>query len=335
MRPSLLERLVCPGCQGRLESRATDVSGDGDVTAGELRCQDCAAIYPIREGIARFVPSENYASSFGHQWNRFRRAQIDSLNGSQQSERRLRTETAWDAEWLKGKWILDAGCGAGRFLDVASRTRECDCIGIDITDAVDAARETLAGRPNVHLVQASILAMPFRPASLDAVYCIGVVQHTPDPEGAIRSLAGVVKPGGRIAVTIYERRRFTWLYSKYWLRPLTRRLRPARLLALITIAMPAAFAVSEVLFRIPRLGRLFRFVLPVANYVDARDLSIRQRYQWAILDTFDMLAPTYDSPQREPDVVRLLAERGVGDIRRLPNPGLNLVGTKTTVPDHA
>ena len=119
------------------------------------------------------------------------------------------------------------------------------------------------------------------------------------------------------------------LYSKYWVRPLTRGLSSERLLGLIKLMMPPAFALSEVLFRIPVLNRVFRFVLPVANYVDAKDLTMRQRYQWAILDTFDMFAPAYDQPQREGDVARILTERGVREIRRLPNPGLNLVGRKT------
>jgi SAM-dependent methyltransferase len=282
----------------------------------------------VTRGIPRFVPSENYASSFGYQWNRFRDEQIDSLNGTRQSEHRLRTETGWSPEWLTGKWTLDAGCGAGRFLEVASRTSGCEAVGVDISEAVDAAHDTLGGRPNVHLVQASIFSLPFQPGSFDGVYCIGVIQHTPDPHRAIRSVAEMVRAGGRVAVTIYERRPLTLFYSKYWLRPLTRRLRPQQLLAAIRIAMPVAFALTELLFRVPLLNRIFRFLIPVANYVDARDLSMRQRYQWAVLDTFDMLAPAYDAPQRERDVVDILADAGVRNIQRLPNAGLNLVGQK-------
>jgi len=328
MRPTLLERLCCLRCRGALSCRATAVAANDEVITGELHCESCAGVYPVTRGIPRFVPSENYASSFGYQWNRFRQEQIDSLNGTRQSERRLRTETAWTPDWLKGKWILDAGCGAGRFLEVASRTEECESVGVDLSEAVDAAHDTLAGRPNVHLVQASLFNLPFRPGSFDGVYCIGVIQHTPDPSRAIRSLAQMVRKGGRIAVTVYERQRFTMLYSKYWIRPLSRRLRPERLLAAIKIAMPPAFVLTEVLFRIPLLKRVFKFLIPVANYVDASDLSMRQRYQWAVLDTFDMLAPAYDAPQREQEVVEILAEAGVGEIQRLPNAGLNLVGQK-------
>lgn len=331
MRASLLDRLVCPDCHGVLTSTPRSVADDGEILSGELACGPCEQRFPVERGIPRFVPSENYASSFGYQWNRFRQEQIDSLNGTQQSERRLRTETGWDGDWWKGKWVLDAGCGAGRFLEVASRNAGGDVVGVDISHAVDAARETLGKRPNVHLVQASIFKLPFRPATFDGVYCIGVIQHTPDPAAALRSLAVVMRPQGNIAVTIYERQRFTMLYSKYWLRPLTRRLKPERLLSIIKVAMPPAFAVSEVLFRIPVLKKFFQFVIPVANYVEARDLTMRQRYQWAILDTFDMLAPAYDYPQRERDVVGILSERGVGDITRLPNPGLNLVGRKLSL----
>ena len=282
------------------------------------------------------LPSENYASSFGHQWNRFRREQIDSYNGTQLSERRWRKETAWEDDWLNGKWVLDAGCGAGRFLDVVSRSGGCDVVGVDMSNAVDAAHEMLAGRRNVHLVQASIVDLPFSPGAFDGVYCIGVIQHTPDPPRTIQSLAAMVRPGGRLALTMYEWRRFTKWYSKYWFRPMTRRMRPERLLTLITVAMPFAFAVTEVLFRLPIVARLFRAVIPVANYVDFKELSLSQRYQWAILDTFDMLAPAYDSPQRQADVVQALTRSGVGEIHRQSNTGLNLAGTKTAAePPHA
>ena len=154
------------------------------------------------------------------------------------------------------------------------------------------------------------------------------MQHTPDPKAAGQSLADVVEDEGRIAVTIYERRWSTMLYSKYWVRPVTRRIKAEWLLNLIKIIMPVAFILSEVLFRIPVLKRIFQFILPVANYVDSKELSMRQRYQWAVLDTFDMLEPAYDNPQRYADVVEIMKERNIGEIQRLSNPGLNLVGTK-------
>src|SRR6266568_4179462 len=98
----------------------------------------------------------------------------------------------------------------------------------------------------------------------------------------------------------------------------------------IKCLMPILFPVTEVAFRIPRLGRVFSFAIPVANYVNESELSLRQRYQWALLDTFDMLSPQYDQPQTEKAATAALRAEGVVDIERLPTGGLNLVGRKAS-----
>lgn len=324
----LIEVLACPTCFGKLACFADETSAGGEIETGRLECADCGRTYLITAGIPRFVPQDNYGSSFGYQWNQFKSQQIDSVNGTNLSAKRFYAETGWTIEWLRGKWILDAGCGAGRFLDVAAQT-ECNIVGVDLSNATDAARSTLAGRRNVHLVQASIFELPFQSGIFDGCYCIGVIQHTPDPHRALAALPRVVKSGGRLAVTIYERKPWTLAYPKYLLRPVTRRLNKQRLLGIIKNSMPLLFPVTNLLFRIPILKRIFVFAIPVANYVEEPQLSRRQRYDWAVLDTFDMLSPEYDQPQTEPEVTRVLAAAGVDEIRRLPNAGLNLTGRKS------
>lgn len=327
MKLKLLEVLACPKCFSDLSCKVKEKNADGEVISGSLECIKCLSNYPIELGIPRFVERSNYASSFGYQWNQFKSEQIDSLNGTKLSETRFFSETGWTNDWLKGKWILDAGCGAGRFLDVASKTG-CEVVGIDISDAVDAAGANMCDRPNVHLVQASIYQLPFRPSVFDGCYSIGVIQHTPDPKKTIQSLPKVLKDGGKIALTIYERKKFTLLFSKYLLRFFTTKVNKKFLLFSIQTVMPILFPLTEVLFRFPLIGRLFMFIIPVANYVDNSDLSLKQRYNWAILDTFDMLSPEYDYPQTQSEVKNELSRAGVVDIQRLNNGGLNLVGYK-------
>lgn len=328
MKSRLLPLLACPHCHSEVTLRADRSEGE-EVIDGTLDCRGCGAAYPIRHGIPRFIDDCNYAESFGFQWQRFRTEQIDSENATRLSERRVLTETGWTPEWLRGRWVAEIGCGAGRFLEPLARNGG-DVVGVDISNAIDAARANLSDRPNVHFVQASVYELPFRDGAFDGCYSIGVMQHTPDPERAIRALPRIVRMGGAIALTMYERRRFTKWNAKYLVRPLTRRIPPRRLLTLVRAAMPIAFPLSEVLFRIPVAGRLFRFLLPVANYVEEPQLTLRQRYQWAVLDTFDMLSPAYDAPQREASVRRYLEEEGAGHISRLPNPGLNLVAIRET-----
>jgi ubiquinone/menaquinone biosynthesis C-methylase UbiE/uncharacterized protein YbaR (Trm112 family) len=327
MRLKLLEVLACPKCGGRLtcEDRPLD---SGEIVEGSLRCEGCSASYPIENSIPRFVSRENYADSFGYQWNLFRLEQIDQANGTALSARRFYSETDWKPEELKGKWVLDVGCGAGRFLEVAARAG-AEIVGLDISEAVDAARVTAGDMPNVHLVQASALELPLRSDCVDFVYCIGVIQHTPDPVAVMRELPKPLKPGGKLAATIYERRPWTLLNAKYLVRPITRRLRKEKLLGLIRGVMPVLFPLTDILFRIPVLGRVFEFTIPVANYVREKDLDRGQRRQWAILDTFDMLSPYYDQPQTEEVAAAALSSSGLRDVRRLSSAGLNLIGRKS------
>jgi len=177
-------------------------------------------------------------------------------------------------------------------------------------------------------VQASIYELPFRPGAFDGCYCIGVIQHTPDPQSTLRALPNVLRAGGRIAVTIYERKPWTLLNMKYLVRPITKRMDKQKLLGMIRRAMPLLFPVTSVMFRVPVLGRLFNFAIPVANYTNERALTAQQRYDWAILDTFDMLSPQYDQPQTYDEVRAALKDAGVIEVQRRANQGLNVVGVK-------
>ena len=56
-------------------------------------------------------------------------------------------------------------------------------------------------------------------------------------------------------------------------------------------------AISQALGRLPLIGRGLKRIVPVADYTGRFPLSIEQLKEWALLDTFDMLAPIYDNPQ--------------------------------------
>ena len=323
----LLDILACPKCHCTLFCLPTETDDDLEVISGSLKCESCESIYPIRASIPRFVAEDNYAASFGFQWNLFKFEQIDAKANANLSENRFYSETGWASDWLSGKWILDAGCGAGRFLDISSRSA-CEVVGVDISNAVDAAAVTMRGRSNVHLVQASIYELPFKAGAFDACYSIGVIQHTPDPPKAIKSLPRLLKKGGEIALSIYERKPWTLLNAKYLIRPLTKRMNKRALLILIQMIMPVFYPITAFLFRLPVIGRLFTFVIPIADYPHMPGLSFKQRYCCVVLDTFDMLSPQFDQPQTQEEVKNSLSDAGITKIRRLSSEGLNLVGQK-------
>ena len=77
------------------------------------------------------------------------------------------------------------------------------------------------------------------------------------------------------------------------------------------------------------------FFVPVANYTHLYELSLRERYRLALLDTFDRLAPQFDRPFTEAEVVDTLAAAGMANLRRLPNSGVNVIGERVAQPGSA
>lgn len=311
MREDLLDVLAEPRTGSPLELAVTR-SENGEITEGKLTSKQTGKTFPITNGIPRFVPPETYADSFGMQWNRFRKVQLDSVNGTKMSHDRFTSETGWTLPELKDKWVLDMGCGAGRFAEVAASS-DAKFVGLDLSSAVEATRDTLRARfPRAEVVQGDILAPPFRHGSFDYVYCLGVLQHTPDNAGGVRSVVRLTKPGGRFAMTIYGRKPWTKLNTKYLIRPLTKRLPAPMLLKGIEAIMPVAFPLTNKLFRLPILGRLAQFTIPIYNYSDIGALNDDEklRYDFAVLDTFDGLAPAHDHPMTPGEVEAAIRDVG-------------------------
>ena len=203
---SFLDILACPGCRAdRPFNLEVDAEEGSDVISGVLNCRACAAEFQIANGIPRFVSTaEDYCHNFGFQWQNWKNIQIDRLSGHGLSETRFFNDSRWEPGWLRDKLVLDAGCGAGRFADVAA-LHGARVVACDISTAVDACRNVLLIHgERVECVQASLYDMPFRDGVFDAVFCMGVIQHTPDPEKVIVGLPTYVRPGGRVAYNFYE-----------------------------------------------------------------------------------------------------------------------------------
>ena len=94
MKSDLLDLLACPECAGTLELQRPETRGN-EIVSGDLTCAKCRRSYPIVGAIPRFVPSENYASTFGFQWNRFRKTQLDSHTGLPISKERFCYPLFW------------------------------------------------------------------------------------------------------------------------------------------------------------------------------------------------------------------------------------------------
>ena len=316
MHVELIKLLRCPQTNEPLELQSADYE-EGRVRKGWLVSRNGGQRYAIRDFIPRFVTESNYADNFGMQWNLFRQTQLDSYSGHPISADRFRKVTAWKPGALDGQWVLDCGCGAGRFAEVALNAG-ARVVALDYSNAVDACYANLNHHPNLHVVQGDIYALPFVRNFFPFVYSLGVLQHTPDVIKAFAALPPMVaRGGGQLCVDFYERSWKSRLWPKYWIRPITKQISQKRLFEILQRQVPSLLSISIMLQQLPFVGSFVKQLVPVANYHGIYPLSEQQLREWALLDTFDMFAPKFDNPQTAAAVQKLLDQSGLREIQVL------------------
>ena len=253
------------------------------------------------------MPPTNYADNFGLQWNLFRQTQLDSHSGTRISEERFFKSSGWTTDRLRGRVVLDVGCGAGRFAEIAL-SAGATVVALDYSSAVDACYANLGSSPSLEVIQGDIYRLPFKQRAFDFIYCFGVLQHTPDVRRAFMALPGHLKKGGFLAVDVYPKVWRNIVIGKYWIRPLTKRLPKEKLFRMVKAIVPRILPAVKAAGRIPLLGRVLRALIPISNYDGVFTLDSSQLREWAVLDTYDMLAPAHDHPQSEATLVEWFKE---------------------------
>lgn len=304
MKQSILKIVVCPMCQGEL-SLTIDAQAGEEIEAGSLSCGRCSKAYPIRNGIPRFVSTDDYAGNFSFEWNVHRKTQVDSIAGHKESHKTFLQKTGFKEEELKGKLVLDVGCGTGRFMEVAAGFG-ATVVGIDLSYAVDAAYANMGSRPNIHIIQANLFHLPFRAETFDAIYSIGVLHHTRNTREAFLQLPPRLKRNSAIAIWVYM---WAGEYSKQVdrVRKWTVKI-PQKLL----YALCAAWVPFYYYFHQNRW---------IGDYVKSIPTSNQGRgFFWDILDTFDYYSPLYQWKHTSEEVRGWFAEAGLGQVLELSFP---------------
>ena len=299
--PPNLDVYACPKCAGALSYVPAEDAGAE--ARGVLSCKQ-AHSYPVNV-IPRFVQDEGYTSNFGKQWAEFRQTQVDSATGNTESRDRFFNGTGWPAN-MAGETILEAGCGSGRFTEIMLGTG-ARVMSFDYSVASDVTHDSFASK-GANVSQASIYEMPYRKGSFDRVFCYGVIQHTPDVKKSFFNLVEMVKPGGEIAVDVYDA--WKWIFhSRYRVRWFTKRMNQEKLLEWCRKIVPAYMKVM------PPLHPYNQIFVPIKDYRGARPgFTEEQLVEYSILDTFDMLAPEYDQPKSRGTMRRWCKEAGLTDV---------------------
>ncbi len=123
----------------------------------------------------------------------------DAIANTHETARRLKVvfEDLLSGVDLTGKSVLDGGSGGGHFSAEFVR-RGAIVTSLDVGEALLAQ---VAKRCESTRVVGSLMDIPFADGTFDVVMSTEVIEHTPDPQRALRELARVVKPGGTLIVT--------------------------------------------------------------------------------------------------------------------------------------
>src|SRR6266404_6251481 len=217
--------LSCPSCR----------HSDFNIIEQNLACGNCGAKYANLDGILAFALDpdglkreiqafwgdlyKQLYNDFEQQLSHMSAAELESLLDEfvpmlEHMEHLPVTEI--DLAAIKGKKILEVGCGAGAHSALFKRYG-AKVVPLDITvdRVISAQRKLKLVRQGYGCaIQGDAENLPFEDNSFDIVYSFGVLHHTENTEKAIGELHRVLKPGGQAAVMLYAKSSYVYLFNQ-------------------------------------------------------------------------------------------------------------------------
>lgn len=194
-----------------------DVLGAPRVSEGE-RFDVNGETFEMRAGLPRQFNQlsrrqDQTADTFGFKWRRddlFDQSEYLAQVRRWMLERYGDIEAApWWADYGSSPLILDAGCGAAMTAIemFGDRLKTARYLGVDISTAVDVARERFQARGyNGAFVQCDLNSLPLSENSVDVAFSEGVLHHTDSTSDAFEVVARHIKPGGRFLFYVYAKK---------------------------------------------------------------------------------------------------------------------------------
>ncbi len=273
-----------------------------------LVCDD--TVVPEKNGIKYFAGINTYASLFGDQWKQYKKTQLDSYTGSPISESRLNRCLGDLQNNLKGKLVLEAGCGAGRFTEVLLK-QGATLVSSDLSSAVEVNIENFPLSDNHLVIQADINDMPYADETFDVVICLGVIQHTPDTEKTIEDLYKLVKRGGTLVIDHYYYNKSNYLRLAPLYRTSLRKKTADYTIPYTQKLIKKYLPLHKKFANNKLMSVLLNRISPVISYYTAfPQFSDELQQEWALLDTHDSLTDWHKRFRNKSQITATLTKLG-------------------------
>lgn len=195
-----------------------------EVIEGVLYCSKCGRYYPIINGIPVLLSDD------------LRDQQVEHLKMVQKYAEKYEKEESSEAgtvaflvkedEWVKrlfgelsSGWILDEGCGTGRYEEIFRDVNngQGEIVGIDFSpNMLKIATKKFRDAINVHFILGTVENLPFRSEVFNVVIQgFGIPSYT-ESEKTIKEGIRVCKTKGKLLFTVYNKKGINLIASKLW-----------------------------------------------------------------------------------------------------------------------
>jgi ubiquinone/menaquinone biosynthesis C-methylase UbiE/uncharacterized protein YbaR (Trm112 family) len=213
--PDILHKVKC-GKHCALRGRSADSVTPADcnecytreVDSGQLTCV-CGKGYPIVRGIPRFLPEsmaqdlKKAQETFSYEWKMFR---FGERNWGQDIEHRkglFLDAMGAGPDDLRGKLMLDAGCGSGLLSIEMAKSFGMEVVALDLAFGIENAYRQNTS-PYVYFIQGSVLELPLREQVFERMYCAGVLVACPNTYAGFKAITRVLAKDGRCFIWVYH-----------------------------------------------------------------------------------------------------------------------------------
>jgi len=230
-------------------------------------------------------------TAFSYEWNQFTEFTKEFTHNEY-----VRTLLPFPPDIIKNKIVLEAGTGAGVFIDWFEHYGASHIFGMNLGLDVEAVNKKTSHLNIVTIVQGDIFHLPFADKKIDFVISHGVIHHLPDPEKGFKKLIPAVKEGGEI---------FIWVYGKDPIVPVIELLRKIlhKTPKFITKAISWFFAILLLFFKIVYLAlNKIPGCKKLAERVPYKQYAVRNFYEMHCTVMDKLFVPVvnyYDKPELE------------------------------------